>query len=150
MKKPVDLRRPRRYLTFTEADQTKRTQTMTTFNTEILAAVTEDFGVEHIVTRTAAKIAAKGFSLVDVQKQKGMREGFNWGRSSHGETSKTLYLITFENDANEEFGVTVIGQIINYTKRNPYDRVPADNGKESFAINPHNEATKKVLGWKGV
>lgn len=122
---------------------------MIDWNTEILASVTEDFGAEHIATRTAQRIAAKGFSLVDVKKTKGAREGFNWGRSSFGETNNTLYIITFENAANEEFGVTIIGRVISYTKRNPYDRVPADNGKESFIVNPHNEATKKVLGWKG-
>ncbi len=118
------------------------------WNAEILSVVAaEDTSPNQIVTRTAQRVASKGFILADVKQQPGISEGFNWGRSSHGVTRKTLWTVTFTRDTgDDEYTVVVVLSTTTYERRNPYDRVPADHGKTSFGIQA-TDATKAVLGW---
>jgi hypothetical protein len=118
------------------------------WNEIIINDLIRELGESHLVTRVAKRIAAKGFELLEVQKTKGVREGFNWGRSSHGERHVTLRHINFVHPENpaETFTVVAVGQIITYTQRNPYDRAPKDNGVEQWTIQATDDA-KAALGW---
>jgi hypothetical protein len=118
------------------------------WNEIIINDLISELGESHIVTRVAKRIAAKGFELLDVQKRKGVREGFNWGRSSHAERRVTIREINFAHPENpaETFSVLAVSQIINYTKCNPYDRVPEHNGVEQSTIQAMDDA-KAALGW---
>lgn len=115
------------------------------WNEEIISQVALDDKTENqSVVKACTRIAAKGFHLIDARCTTN-REGFNWGRSSHGETRKVIWSITFENDANEEFSVCLIDQIISYTKCNPHDKAPKASRSVSFLA---NAATKAALEWK--
>jgi len=118
------------------------------WNEIIINDLISELGESHLVTRVAKRIAAKGFELLDVQKRKGVREGFNWGRSSHAERRVTIREINFAHPENpaETFSVLAVSQIINYTKSNPYDRVPEHNGVEQSTIQAMDDA-KAALGW---
>lgn len=113
----------------------------------VIQSLETDAGKDHIATRAARKIAAKGFSLIDARKKNGVSEGFNWGRSSHGRRVVVIWEIHFENEAHEEFSVLAIGQTITYTVSNPYDKAPKGNGETQWTLQAL-DATKKILGWK--
>jgi hypothetical protein len=123
-------------------------ETAAEWNEIILGELVAELGESHLVTRVAKRIAAKGFELLEVQKRKGVREGFNWGRSSHGERRVTIREINFAHPENpaKTFAVIAVSQIINYTKSNPYDRAPENNGVEQSTIQAMDDA-KAALGW---
>lgn len=123
-------------------------ETAAEWNKIILGELASELGESHIVTRAAKRIAAKGFELLEVQKISGVREGFNWGRSSHGERRVTLRHINFAHPENpgEAMAVIAVGQTVTYTKCNPYDRAPKDNGAEQWTLQATDDA-KAALGW---
>lgn len=123
-------------------------ETAAEWNKIILGEISNDLGESHIVTRAAKRIAAKGFELLEMHQTKGLREGFNWGRSSHAERSVTLCHINFARPENpaETFTVIAVGQTITYTKSNPYDRVPEHNDVEQWTLQAADHA-KAALGW---
>lgn len=123
-------------------------ETAAEWNKIILGELAAELGESHLVTRAAKRIAAKGFELLEVQKINGMREGFNWGRSSHGERRVTLRHIHFARSENpgEAMAVIAVGQTITYTKSNPYDRAPHDNNVEQWTLQATDDA-KAALGW---
>jgi len=123
-------------------------ETAAEWNKIILGELAAELGESHLVTRAARRIAAKGFELLEVQKSNGMREGFNWGRSSHGERRVTLRHINFAHPENpaETFSVLAVGQTLTYIQTNPYDRAPKDNNVEQWTLQATNEA-KAALGW---
>lgn len=119
------------------------------WNAEIIEGVTaDDTSPNKIVTRVSQKIADKGFHLIDVRAESGNGEGFKWGRSSYGETRKVLWFVTFEDDNGTQYNVLIIVQTITYTRANPYDRAPANNGVPQVEFRPGSEEVKKILGWK--
>ena len=123
-------------------------ETAAEWNEIILGELVAEFGESHLVTRVAKRIAAKGFELLEVQKTSGMREGFNWGRSSYGERRVTLRHINFAHPENpgEAMAVIAVSQTITYTRCNPYDRAPKHNGVEQWTLQAKNDA-KAALGW---
>ena len=100
-----------------------------------------------IATRVAERLIAKGFALAHYTEEAGFREGFNWGRSSHGVTTRRIWVIFFEDESGAEFSVTICLSRVSYTRRNPYDRVPANDGKETFSIQATDDV-KTTLGWQ--
>jgi hypothetical protein len=118
------------------------------WNEIIINDLIRELGESHLVTRVAKRIAAKGFELLEVQKSNGIREGFNWGRSSHGERRVTLRHINFAHPENpaEIFAVVAVGQTLTYIQKNPYDRAPKDNNVEQWTLQATNDA-KAALGW---
>ncbi len=120
------------------------------WNDAIIGELTGELGDNHLVTRTARRIAAKSFELLEVQKTNGVREGFNWGRSSYGERRVTLRHINFAHPENpaETFTIVAVGQTVTYTTCNPYDRAPKGNGQEQWTIQATDDV-KALLGWRG-
>ncbi len=107
----------------------------------------EDTSPNQITLRVARRIAALGMNLLHVGRKNGVREGFNWGRSSHGVSQNVIWTISFEDSNSAEHVVNVVVTTTNYAKRNPYDRTPKTNGQPSHVIMANDE-TKTALGWK--
>ncbi len=61
--------------------------------------------------------------------------------------ARSYWTITFEDTDSVEHVVNVVITTTTYTKRNPYDRTPKDNGQPSHVVLAGDD-TKKVLGWK--
>ena len=119
-----------------------------TFNDTVLDELrNHDTSPDKIATRVAERIATKGFALLPVTSKAGLREGFNWGRSSHGVSQNTLWTVGFLDAEGTEHDVVIVVNVITYTKSNPYDRVPKNNGVPSYRIQAV-DATKRVLGWE--
>jgi hypothetical protein len=119
------------------------------WNAGVLEALAlEDTSPNKITLRVAKRIAATGMTLLDVKRENGHQEGFNWGRSSNGVTRQVIWTIRFETagDVPVEHVVNVVVATTTYTKRNPYDRTPKDNGQPSYVLLALDD-TKKVLGW---
>jgi hypothetical protein len=122
--------------------------TDTSFNTDILAQIAaEDATPGQLATRTAQRIVAKGFELLHAVKVKGYTDGGNWGRSSHYTTHRVIWEIAFLDADDNDHVVNVSCSTTHYTKRNPYDRIPKDNGQMS-AVVMATDGTKNALGWK--
>lgn len=117
------------------------------WNDDFIASLRIKAGPQHLATRAAERIAAKGFDLLHVTKQAGRPESFGWGRSSRACMDRTIWTLQFSDETGvPEFHVAVVGIATTYTKRNPYDRVPSSNGKVSWSMQANDE-TKAVLGW---
>jgi hypothetical protein len=108
----------------------------------------EDTSPDKIVTRTAHRIASKGFELLHIVKSYRATEAFAWGRSSDAKVLKEQWEIGFANDEGGEFAMLVrVDTCYQVNKRNPYDK-KGPSTKPSIGFIPKDRESRKALGMK--
>ena len=106
----------------------------------------QDTSPNKIVTRTARRIASKGFELIHIVKEYKTTEGFGWGRSSDAKVLKEQWEVGFVDAEQNEFAMLVrIHTIYAVNKRNPHDRTPPSR-EPSISFIPRDRETRKALG----
>jgi hypothetical protein len=108
----------------------------------------QDTSPDKIVTRTARRIASKGFELLHIIKDYKQVEKFGWGRSSDAKELREQWEVGFVDTEGNEFTLYVrVHTNFAINKRNPYDKKPPSL-KPSVGFIPKDRETRKALGMK--